>query len=560
MRSVMTHQFSQVPRADIPRSSFNRTHGYKTTFDCGYLIPVFVDLAVPGDTFNLRMSAFGRLSTPIVPIMDNLFLDSFFFAVPIRLIWDNWQKFNGEQTDPGDSTDFLTPQMVSPAMDGYEYGSLSDYFGIPTGVPGLTHNSFWHRAHNLIYNEWFRDQNMQDSVVVDKDDGPDDPADYPLLRRGKRHDYFTSCLPWPQKGPAVPLPLGTEAPITSRAMDPANSAYDGSVYLYSDVSTGIPGTLRDAAGPGALLDTQINLEASDTAGLHQLKWQQPDQFPDPQTDVSRGYNYADLSSATASTINALRQAFQLQKLYERDARGGTRYTEIIRSHFGVVSPDARLQRPEYLGGGSSPLNIHPIPQTSGTVLMDPDQPTPQGNLAAMGTLSASGHGFTKSFTEHCVLIGLVAVRADLNYQQGLNRMFSYRSRFEFYWPALSHIGEQAVLNKEIFAQGPAGDVNPLGGDNDVFGYQERYAEMRYKPSNITGKFRSSDPQSLDIWHLAQDFSDVPQLNDQFIVDNPPVDRIVAVDTEPQILFDAFFDLKCARPMPTYSVPGLIDHF
>lgn len=552
MKSVMTHNFSQVPRADIPRSSFNRTHGYKTTFDAGQLIPVFVDEALPGDTFNLRMSCFGRLATPIVPVMDNLFLDSFFFAVPIRLIWDNWQKFNGEQIDPDDSTDYMTPIMTAPAVTGYTYGSLSDYFGLPTGVPGYTHVSFWHRAYNLIWNEWFRDQNLQDSLVVDRDDGPDSPSDYVVKRRGKRHDYFTSCLPWPQKGPSVTIPLGSEAPIRSRENPALTGDLTDIIYVdwRNEAAPDDIALLQSAATTGA-----VSANPAPSTGVAKLRWQQAGAVGGD----TAGYNFADLSEATAATINALRQSFQIQKLYERDARGGTRYTEIIRSHFGVVSPDARLQRPEYLGGGSTPINIHPIAQTSGTVANDPDQPTPQGNLAAMGTLSVSGHGFTKSFTEHCVLIGMVAVRADLNYQQGLNRMFSRRTRWDFYWPALSHIGEQAVLYKEIYTQGTGG-ITPGETDEDVFGYQERYAEYRYKPSVITGKFRSTDAQSLDIWHLAQEFESLPMLDATFIEDTPPVDRITATPDEPNVLLDAYFNLKTARPMPTYSVPGLIDHF
>lgn len=526
-KSVMSHSFSQVPKAEIPRSQFNRSHGHKSTFDAGYLVPVLVDEVLPGDTFNVRMSCFARLATPIAPFMDNVYCDSFFFFVPNRLLMTNWEKLNGAQDNPGDSTSFLTPICPAPASTGYLVGTLQDHMGLPTGIPDFTHVNLACRAYNLIYNDWFRDQNLQNSVVVDKDDGPDVDTDYVLLKRGKRHDYFTSCLPWPQKGPAVQLPLGATAPIvgtgTQTDVYGVTNGVGAHTPILFDVAGGLAkGTTFTSADKVLFHPTIVGLQA-------------------------------DLSAATASTINALRQAFQLQRLYERDARGGTRYTEIIRAHFGVTSPDARLQRPEYLGGGSTPINVNPIPQTSST-----DVTSPQGNLAAMGTLSASGHGFTKSFTEHGIILGLVSVRADLNYQRGLNRMWSRRSRFDFYWPALSHIGEQAVLNQEIFL------VDPSGGgaaqNAAVFGYQERYAEYRYKPSEITGKFRSTASGTLDIWHLAQKFTTLPVLDSTFIVENPPIARVIAVPSEPHFKFDAYFEMKTARPMPTYSVPGLIDHF
>lgn len=519
LRSVMSHDFSRVPPPKIQRSGFDRSHGCKTTFDAGYLVPVLLDEALPGDSFNLKMTAFARFATPIFPLMDNMFLDTHFFAVPIRLVWDNFQKFNGERRNPTDSTDYIIPVMTAPATTGYLNGSLSDYFGIPTEVDNFSHSSLWHRAYNLIYNEYYRDQNLQNSVVVDTDDGPDDPADYTLLRRGKRHDYFTSCLPWPQKGPSVELPLGSTAPVVTDGTIPT---FTGAGVTNADLVA--TNTTVSRMYPDGV-NTFGTLIYGDNTGLE-----------------------VDLTSATAATINQLRQSFQIQKLYERDARGGTRYTEIIQAHFGVVSPDARLQRPEFLGGGVSPVVINPIAQTSST-----DVTSPQGNLAAMGTVSVHGHGFSKSFTEHCLIIGLVSVRADLTYQQGLNRMFSRSTRFDFYWPAFSHLGEQAVLNKEIYLQGTS-------ADEDVFGYQERYAEYRYKPSIITGQFRSNFADSLDAWHLSQDFASLPQLNAEFIVENPPVDRVIAVDDAPHFIFDSFFNYKCARPMPVYSVPGLIDHF
>jgi len=534
-KSVSTHKFAMVPRADIPRSSFAIETSHKTTFDAGYLVPVYVDEVLPGDTFNLKMTAFARLSTPLFPVMDNLHLDSFFFFVPNRLIWENWQKFMGEQNNPGDSIDYLIPQTTSPT-GGYLTNTLQDYMGLPTvnqigAAATISHSALHLRAYNLIWNQWFRDQNLQDSVPVPTDDGPDTYSDFTLLRRGKRHDYFTSALPWPQKGDPVSIPLGTVAPVLGNTN--GIRINDGTNSAWVQVNNGSWGNSLFQSG-----------------GLNHAAYIN---FGNAGSGADTGL-YADLSDATAATINALRESFQVQRLLERDARGGTRYTEIIRSHFGVISPDARLQRPEYLGGGSTPIIINPVAQTSGTGLTGGTSPL--GNLAGVGTALASNHGFTQSFTEHGVIIGMVSIRADLNYQQGIRRMWNRKTRYDFYFPVFAHLGEQEVLNKEIYATGTS-------TDDQVFGYQERWAEYRYHPSQITGYFRSTAPTTLDAWHLAQKFNALPTLSDTFIQDTPPVDRVVAIGASAngkQFIFDSFFQIRTARPMPLYSVPGLIDHF
>lgn len=525
---VSQGHFSQVPNVTIGRSKFNRSHVLKTTFDEGKLIPIFVDEVLPGDSFKLKVTTFTRMATPIFPVMDNLYLETFFFFVPMRLIWDNFQKFMGEQENPGDSTDYLIPSG-SFSIDS---GSLFDYFGLPLTSSGksLSFNVLPFRAYWLIWNEWFRDENLQVSAPLFKGDSPfiwDKDVSlangfhfWDCAPRGKRYDYFTSCLPWPQKGPGVELPLGGAAPVRGS---------DGTTYNLLKSESGRTGILQTTS---TVSSNQENLSIYNIG-----------------TNTPLFSNMvADLSVATAVTINSLRQAFQLQRYYEKDARGGTRYIEKIKSHFGVTSPDARLQRPEYLGGHSDRININPVVQTSST-----DSTSPQGNLSAFGVSGARYHGFSKSFVEHGYIIGLANVRADLTYQQGLNKMWSRKTVLDFYWPSFAHLGEQAVLNKEIYAQGT--DV-----DDQVFGYQERYGEYRYKPSMITGKFRSTASQPLDAWHFSQKFDNLPTLSNQFIQDHPPISRCLAVPSEPHFLMDAFFNLKCVRPMPLFGTPGLIDHF
>lgn len=564
------NRFSQIPNSPIQRSVFDRSHDYKTTLDAGFLIPFFVDEVLPGDTFKLRVNAFVRMNTLIAPFMDNVFMDTFFFFVPSRLVWDNWQRFCGEQKNPGDSTDFLIPSLSG--TNTFSNGSIFDYMGLPTGValdPANTPiNALPFRAYNLIYNEWFRDENLIDSIPVPTNDGPDSTSNYTLRKRAKRHDYFTSALPWPQKGPSVDVGLTGNAPVVG-----FDNSHTWNISSTSGGSSDTSWRLRATNGihydPSAGQDRVPLLALPSTSFPHTLGFQSQVTDSDyfPMTDLygpsagssfnfsdavlnsnNPGGIYADLSGVSAITINDLRQAFQIQKFYEKWARGGSRYTETLRVMFNVISPDARLQRPEYLGGTHSRVNVVPTAQTSST-----DSVSPQSNLSGFGVLGDSAHGFNKSFVEHGYVIGLVCLRADITYQQGLNRIWSRRQLFDFYWPTLAHLGEQVVYNREIYTQGTA-------DDNGVFGYQERYAEYRYKPSMITGKLRSTDPQTLDVWHLAQKFDTLPKLNKDFIEENPPINRVIAVQNEPQFFADFWFDLKTSRPMPVYSVPGLVDHF
>ena len=515
-----SYGFDRVPRTSIPRSSFDLTETVKTGFDAGLLIPLYHREILPGDTFNVSMDGFARLATPVFPIMDNLYFETFGFFVPNRLLWDNWQRFMGEQISPGASTDFTVPVCSDFTAVRHD---MADYFGLPVGVTLSGINALPFRAYSLVFNEWFRDQNLVQNAFISTNDGPDDYSLYQLKRRGKRHDYFTSSLPWPQKGEAVSIPLGTRADVTFDGVDgdPVNIRRVGGGAAYRRLTTEV---IPPAINENVVVDS-----------------------------IGDGFGsalYADLSTATAATINSLRQAFQVQKLLERDARGGTRYIEILKSHFDVSSPDARLQRPEYLGGGRSYVNISPIAQTTST-----DATSPQGNLAAIGTSVVNNHGFTKSFVEHGQLIVLGCVRADLTYQQGVERKWSRQTRYDYFWPALQHIGEQAVLNKEIYYS----DIDGL--NDEVWGYQERYAEYRYGRSKITGALRSGGTQNLDRWHLAEDFGGTrPTLNEAFMEENPPVARVLALPDEPDLIFDGRINVRAARPLPVYGVPGLIDHF
>lgn len=537
-QSVNLQHFAMSPRADIPRSKFRMETTHKSTFDGGYLVPIYVDEVLPGDTFNVSATMFARMSTPIFPVMDNLHLDTFFFFVPCRLLWDRWEQFMGEQANPGDSIDYIVPVLANSPNGGFPINTIFDYMGLPVagqiaaGSPLTGINALPFRAYNLIWNDWFRDENLQTSVSATRSDGPDGTSAYNLLRRGKRGDYFTTCLPWVQKGTSVTLPLGTSAPVrTSTDLSIVTGVQAGLAlrlqasgsFVANPATLGVSG----ASGP---------MSASGTA------------FTGTQGGVYPSNLYADLSTATAATINQLRQSFQIQKLLERDARSGTRYAEVLRAHFGVISPDARLQRPEYLGGSSAPININPIAQTQSTDV----GVTPLATLAAFAN-GIVHTGFTQSFTEHGYIIGLIQARADLTYQQGLRKMWSRRTRYDFYFPVFAHLGEQAVLNKEIYTRGDA-------NDDLVFGYQERWAEYRYHPSRISGLFRSTSAGTLDAWHAAQRFTSLPTLNSTFIQDTPPIDRIVATPAEPEFLFDSFFTIKAARPLPMYSVPGLVDHF
>jgi hypothetical protein len=573
---VKGHRFSDAPAMYMRRTKFDRSHVYKTTFDSGKLIPVFVDEVLPGDTCRLNVRYFSRLATPVKPIMDNIYLDWFFFFVPNRLVWNHWQNFCFEQEDPDDSTDYVCPttSLIGKVDDTlHGIGTLWDYFGLPTGLPNTISgiNALPFRGVYLIWNEWFRDENLQKSVKIQKGDtnevfdgsrAADQPewlqaipeGYLPCPPRGKRHDYFTSALPWTQKGPGVSIGLAGTASI----VDPSPTA---GYLLHSDSNqlavvnayqgdASSSGGRRKASGEGSITfrgDTDEHW--SNIGGFAGNTFDNFTLSAQPASGFLANDSYVDLDTSSIFTINSLRTAFQMQKFYERLARGGSRYTEVLRSFFGVVSPDARLQRPEFLGSFTKMMNINPIAQTSST-----NDTTPQGNLSAYGVTGAKFHGFTKSFVEHGYVFGFCCARADLTYQQGINRMWTRSTVYDWYWPTFAHLGEQAILLKEIYATGDAEQ------DNSVFGYQERYAEYRYKPSVICGKFRSNIKGNLDVWHLSQYFETAPKLNPEFIEEDVPIGRIVAVPSEPQFLIDIGFKYTTVRPMPMFGTPGLVDHF
>nr|DAI18632.1 MAG TPA: Capsid protein [Microviridae sp.] len=553
-RNIRVNQshFAMIPQANIRRSVFDRSHVYKTTFNEGQLIPYFVDEVIPGDTFTLNPVEFCRLATPVVPFMDNIYIESFFFFVPSRLVYDKWVNLCGEQENPEDSTDYLVPTV---SLTGDMTNKLPDYMGIACAsgtFNNVSVNCLPFRCYWTIWNEWFREENLQKSVKVSKGETntvfepmgqstanpnygmPSGVTNwYDPAPRGKRYDYFTGALPWPQKGPAVDLPIGGTGQL-----DISGASLIGPSY---SIGAGHSGQTQSTLfGFGPSFSEELYQTSTYVSGKANA-----DSATFSNVSIS---GQAQMSNLSAVTINSLRQAFMLQRYYEIDARGGTRYTEKLQAHFGVTNPDARLQRPEFLGSHSSMMNINPVTQTSST-----DSTTPQGNLAAYGLNAQRYHAFTKSFSEFGYVIGLINVRADLTYQQGVNKMWLRSDVLDFYWPSFAHLGEQAIQNIEIYCQGN-------DEDKKVFGYQERYAEYRYKPSLITGQFRSTYKEPLDIWHLSQKFATLPTLSDEFIQDHPPISRVVAVPSYPHFLLDVKFNLKCIRPMPMYGIPGMMGHF
>lgn len=554
-RNTESH-FSLNPHVDISRSRFDRSASVKTSFNVGDIVPFYLEEVLPGDTFQVKSSKVVRMQTLLTPMMDNVYLDTYYFFVPNRLVWNHWKEFCGENTESAwiPETEYNIPQLVSPATDGWKVGSIADYFGIPTGVPGLSVNALPFRAYALIMNEWFRDQNLQDPLVVPLDDstvtGVNTGTFVTDVAKGglpyiasKYHDYFTSCLPSPQKGPDVTIPVAQAAnvPVVPLADKVPSSLIGNQTYTASFVGT------------------PFSVDTTRGIGFKTLSGQQ-DSVSSGSTGVGEALPVIDnlwavqSGNAQAATINQLRLAFQIQKFYEQQARGGSRYTEVVRSFFGVTSPDARLQRPEYLGGNRVPINVNQVIQQSGTESTG----TPQGTVVGMSQTTDTHADFMKSFTEHGFIIGVMVARYDHTYQQGLNRMWSRKDKFDYYWPVFANIGEQAVKNKEIFATGSAEGSK----DDEVFGYQEAWADYRYKPSQVTGEMRSQYEQSLDVWHLADDYAQLPTLSDSWIrEDKTNVDRVLAVTSQVsnQLFADIYVTNYATRPMPMYSVPGLIDH-
>lgn len=564
-RNVESHFALNPTNIDIRRSTFDRSHSLKTSFNVGDIVPFFLDEVLPGDTFNVDTSKVVRLQTLLTPVMDNIYLDTYFFFVPNRLTWSHWKQFNGENTESAwiPQTEYEIPQITAPADAGWSVGTIADYLGVPTGVPNLSVSALPFRAYALVMNEWFRDENLSDPLVVPVDDATvagvntgtfvTDVAKGGLpYKAAKYHDYFTSCLPSPQKGPDVLIPVAEAAnyPVVALS-DPVPA----SVYPQAKAHWGRPDNGEYYTSANSLGSITGNVSNGS------LTFSIPDFGVSASSGPLNPLNLWAVSSgnAAAATINQLRMAFQIQKLYEKDARGGSRYIEILKSHFGVTSPDARLQRPEYLGGNRVPININQVVQQSATASGE----TAQGTVTGMSVTTDTHSDFTKSFTEHGFVIGVMVARYDHTYQQGLERFWSRKDRFDYYWPVFANIGEQAVKNKEIFAQGPS--VKDSAGaviDDQVFGYQEAWADYRYKPSRVTGEMRSQYAQSLDVWHLADDYSALPMLSDSWIrEDKTNVDRVLAVTSSVsnQLFADIYIKNRTTRPMPMYSIPGLIDH-
>ena len=556
-RNTESH-FSLNPHVDISRSRFDRSASVKTSFNVGDIVPFYVEEVLPGDTFQVKSSKVVRMQTLLTPMMDNVYLDTYYFFVPNRLVWQHWKEFCGENTESAwiPETVYNVPQLVSPSGTGWTVGSIADYFGIPTGVPGLSVNALPFRAYALIMNEWFRDQNLQDPLVVPLDDSTVTGVNTGIfvtdVAKGgkpyiasKYHDYFTSCLPSPQKGPDVVIPVAEakNLPVVPLSAQVPRSLTSNVAYT---------ATFVNGSGPSVATSRLISFDSS--TGQQEPGASSGSTGSNEGVPVINNLWAVQSGNAQAATINQLRLAFQIQKFYEQQARGGSRYTEVVRSFFGVTSPDARLQRPEYLGGNRIPINVNQVIQQSGTE----SSGTPQGTVVGMSQTTDTHDDFMKSFTEHGFIIGVMCARYDHTYQQGLNRMWSRKDKFDYYWPVFANIGEQAVKNKEIFASGSKSGSK----DDEVFGYQEAWADYRYKPSQVTGEMRSQYEKSLDVWHLADDYAQLPTLSDSWIrEDKSNVDRVLAVTSSVsnQLFADIYVTNYATRPMPMYSVPGLIDH-